>query len=608
MSLTRKATHWFVTEVPRQQIVYALEALAATGQVELEQDIVGTLVPDNRALRDLIKAGESVIARHAELLPPYDGGNPMVIDRPEETARHALADVRGWLARQLRLRRRIAAGKRHLHNLELLREATEAMGDGSGELANLGHPSSFLSKRVYACPPGVPDGVIEGNAGIVESHDGDKHRFHVVVCLPEKGDAFDYLFRMQHCETVEVPEWLARDWPQRHARLPERIQALVQQLARSEAALSDNLREPALLAALRDLAVLRWYLEHTITLTEDRQRCHVAGWTSAASPAVLDEALHRVNIDAVTQFRPCPPNRRPPVASPHGWLTRPFRIFVDMLGTPGATEIDPTPLLSIIVPILFGLMFPDVGHGLVLAAVSLAMSPRHPRLRFLVPCGLAAAGFGALFGETFGSHAWLSPLWYYPLEQPLFTLLAPLVVGVLIILLGVVLSGIEAHLRGALRQWLWRDAAVLVLYLGALAIVFEPRALAVPGVALLWYLAGSVATCPRRRWRCLRDDIGRLLQSALELTLNTISFIRLGAFALAHTALTHALLETTVLIDSAVWQLIALIVGHGLIIVVEGLVVFVQTTRLILFEFFIRFLRADGRLLRPLQTPTRQAH
>ena len=41
-------------------------------------------------------------------------------------------------------------------------------------------------------------------------------------------------------------------------------------------------------------------------------------------------------------------------------------------------ELDPTPLLSVIVPVLFGLMFPDLGHGLVLAALSLVMAPRHP--------------------------------------------------------------------------------------------------------------------------------------------------------------------------------------------------------------------------------------
>ncbi|MCB1799102.1 MAG: hypothetical protein KDI67_09505, partial [Gammaproteobacteria bacterium] len=72
MSLSRKATRWFVTCVPREQIVYALEALAATGQVELEQDIVSAPLPDSRELRESIEAGERLIARYADLLPAPD--------------------------------------------------------------------------------------------------------------------------------------------------------------------------------------------------------------------------------------------------------------------------------------------------------------------------------------------------------------------------------------------------------------------------------------------------------------------------------------------------------------------------------------------------------
>jgi V/A-type H+-transporting ATPase subunit I len=41
-------------------------------------------------------------------------------------------------------------------------------------------------------------------------------------------------------------------------------------------------------------------------------------------------------------------------------------------------------------------------------------------------------------------------------------------------------------------------------------------------------------------------------------------------------------------------------VGNALIIAIEGLVVGIQTTRLVLFEFFIRFLRGSGRAFRPL--------
>jgi V/A-type H+-transporting ATPase subunit I len=52
--------------------------------------------------------------------------------------------------------------------------------------------------------------------------------------------------------------------------------------------------------------------------------------------------------------------------------------------------------------------------------------------------------------------------------------------------------------------------------------------------------------------------------------------------------------------ESVVITAIVLVLGNVLIIGLEGLVVSIQTTRLVLFEFFIRFLHAEGRPFRPL--------
>ena len=42
------------------------------------------------------------------------------------------------------------------------------------------------------------------------------------------------------------------------------------------------------------------------------------------------------------------------------------------------------------------------------------------------------------------------------------------------------------------------------------------------------------------------------------------------------------------------------ILGQALAVTLETLIVFVQTTRLVFFEFYIRFLRTKGRVFRPL--------
>ena len=133
---------------------------------------------------------------------------------------------------------------------------------------------------------------------------------------------------------------------------------------------------------------------------------------------------------------------------------------------------------------------------------------------------------------------------------------------------------------------------------GVILALFHPFALSLVAVALLWYLVGLYATGIR-----FAAGLGRLAYSTLELLLNTLSFGRVGAFAIAHTALTHTVVDIAAQFDRPAAEIAVLVIGHASIILLEGLVVFVQTTRLILFEFFTRFLRAEGRLFRPLGKP-----
>ncbi len=85
---------------------------------------------------------------------------------------------------------------------------------------------------------------------------------------------------------------------------------------------------------------------------------------------------------------------------------------------------------------------------------------------------------------------------------------------------------------------------------------------------------------------------------------NTISFARVGAFALAHAGLSSALMTLVGAADSLLMGALVMVFGNLVIVLLEALVVSVQTTRLILFEFFVRFRRAEGRPFKPLHPPT----
>ena len=94
-----------------------------------------------------------------------------------------------------------------------------------------------------------------------------------------------------------------------------------------------------------------------------------------------------------------------------------------------------------------------------------------------------------------------------------------------------------------------------------------------------------------------------LFESIFQILVNTLSFVRVGAFALAHAGLSLAVVGLAEAPASPIGKAVVLVLGNALIIVLEGLVVGIQTTRLVLFEFFIRFMRAEGRPFRPLMPP-----
>jgi V/A-type H+-transporting ATPase subunit I len=121
-------------------------------------------------------------------------------------------------------------------------------------------------------------------------------------------------------------------------------------------------------------------------------------------------------------------------------------------------------------------------------------------------------------------------------------------------------------------------------------------------LAAAWYLLGALLTAPAHRLAALGRAAAQFVERGLQLFVNTLSFARVGAFALAHAGLSAAVVGLGEAAGGAGYWLV-LVVGNVLILALEGLVVGIQTTRLLLFEFFARFLRGTGRAFRPLAPP-----
>jgi V/A-type H+-transporting ATPase subunit I len=602
MGLRPTSARWFETYVPRSESVHTLEVLAGTGAVQLATNPRFSAPLDLTRIRMRVYQFETLARRYADNLPAVEACPTGFIGSPEETAADVLHRARTWSTEVERVRERLGQLQQQDERLRLLDEALATISPRL-DLAAFVLGDGPLYKGVFACARNAPPVTAPGSA-VVEVVHGQRHRFLIVAASADRRDAVEGALGEADCRALRLPAWLGADSEGQRMRMQTRLAQSARRVAAARAALAALQRDERMVSALTDVAALKWYVEHAEMLAAERLFCHVSGWTTARDPHPLQVALDRAGIRGLVRFPDPPPDAQAPVPLPDAWWARPFGLFVEMSGAPGKAEVDPGRVLPFVVPVLFGYMFPDVGHGLVLALVGAALHRRWPQGRFLIPCGIGAMVFGALFGEVFGLHDLLPALWLKPLDNPFQVLAAPLAFGVGLMLIGLVFAGIEARWRGELAVWLLADGAVLVLYAGALAALFTPAALAVVMFGLAWYAIGSLWLAAARPLVGLAASLGHLLESTFQLLVNTLSFVRVGAFALAHAGLSAAVTGLSDGVESPAVAVFVLVVGNAVSIALEGLVVFVQTTRLVLFEFFIRFLHGEGRVFRPLSRPT----
>lgn len=594
---------WFEIYVPHEQTVRTTEILARTGVVELETDPRLAAAPDTHKLRYFVRRGRELIASHQDDLPPARDRPGALVGNPVHLANQALHRLRLWNARLEFLQEQLDERQAERDELRYLDEALRAMRRDGVDPDGLFNETRFLCKCLFVCPKTCRLETVDlaGRTALVVA--GPRHDFRILLGLADDRSLIQHMVVEQGCELVGVPPWLSGDLDNRIRQIHAHLKPVQQEIDSLEKAVRALRDDPTIGAARADIDTLAWYLDKAAGHLAGQEICHVTGWTTAEDPEGLQAALWDAGIEVVLRYPDPPASAAAPVTTLQSWWAQPFRPLLMLWGTPDRKEVDPSGLLALLVPLLFGYMFPDLGHGLLLVLFVLVFGRRWPEFRFLLPCGLSAMLFGLVFGDVFGFDSLIPALWLKPLEEPLIVMAVPLGFGVLVLILGLVFAGFEAKWNDALVPWLAVDAAVLVLYVSLLATLAWPPALGIAALALVHFAVGTLWQCHRQGLTALAASLGRLLYSVFELMLNTLSFARVGAFALAHAALSHTIMTLAASMETPLTWGLVVILGNVFTVVLEGLVVFVQTTRLVLFEFFVHFLRAEGRLFRPVAGP-----
>lgn len=602
MNLRSHQTRWFEVFVRREQVIYALEALAGTNSVQLELDPRFTGSLNTRELVRQVREFDQLADSYRNLLPDSTHKPTHITGPPEELVGHMLQRLYRWRDQIEPLLAESDELNAQRDQFQILEEAAIAMGESASQLPHIAHTTELLFKRLYRCAPHlVESAVFKGH--LEQSFRGEEHCFVVIVCLPGKCDNVIHLLTQANCEEVAIPPDLTVQPGQQLPDIRQRLDKVQADLELAEDQILALRNDPQIAEALANIETLRWFTgaAHQVSV-KDAEFCHITGWTSEADPKRLETVLGQAQVEAEVRFAGPPAGIKEPVATAASWWRQPFQIFTAMSGAPSPDEIDPTGLLAIVVPLLFGYMFPDTGHGLIIAFAGMVLSRYTSKARFLISCGLVGALMGVVFDDFFGYQMLNQPWQIHTLDNPVLVLIIPMFFGVGLLLLGLIFNGFELYWRGELHRWLQSDAAVLTLYVSLLMSLLYVPVLLGAAFALLWYVVGAAVMGGRRWAQQAAVAVGELAHSTLTLILNTISFVRVGAFALAHGGLSLVMVTLTEAVETPILSVLLFIIGHAVIIALEGLVVFVQTTRLVLFEFFTQFLRAEGRFFQPLSS------
>ncbi len=431
----------------------------------------------------------------------------------------------------------------------------------------------------------------------------------------------------------------------------QKIAALEAELAKLGGSYKNELQK-----LLWDVHISRIMADAIVRFGQLRHTYVVVGWVPTANletlAAKLKEASREVLIETMATSRSGHHTNVPVALTQNKWL-KPIQMLVGTYGHPSYGELDPTLLMAFTFPLLYGAMFGDLGQGLVMLILGILMHNKiimkgMQSLGLLIAyCGASAAVFGYLYGSIFGFeghlveeylHFHFEASWIAPMENILSVLSIAIDAGIVILTFGFLLSMFNnirsrdwAHLffgHSGVTTFLFYICFLAMLggFLGdtalapkiAVAINSLPlpftTLLAVFGVFVMFggFFRNMVEGHTLIEGKGLGGFMMFMIQSLMDLIetvismlSNTLSFIRVGAFAVAHGGLSLAIFSLAgEKPDLGFWITIA--IGNLFIIGFEGLIVGIQTMRLHYYEILGKFFHGGGMQFEPLKLSSSQ--
>ena len=316
-------------------------------------------------------------------------------------------------------------------------------------------------------------------------------------------------------------------------------------------------------------------------------------------------------------------NQAPPTKLKNNKLFRPFEFLVNMYGAPNYNELDPTPFFAISYMLLYGMMFGDLGQGLVFVLLSFLVDKKNKTFGALIRrIGFSACFFGLMYGSVFGIETLIPALLIKPFDNIMKVLIASVAFGIGLLLIAYCLGiynklvkqkNIEEGIFGKEGfAGLMMMTSFVILILNIVNINVIPKNIGV--VMLIASIVMIIFSKPIAAKIEKRDEVYEstafdyyvessfsIIEALLSVFSNLVSFTRVGAFAINHVGLYMAFEVMSKIAGGGIKGIIILILGNILIIGLEGMIVFIQGLRLEFYEMFSKYYQGNGRKFRPIK-------
>lgn len=461
------------------------------------------------------------------------------------------------------------------------------------------------------------------------------YSYGLYVCPKTEKEEIDEVFRTLYFERTRIPDYVKGSGSKAYSDLQDEIAQDKKDLEKTQAELEELSKQykEELKNAYTKLSFKKGAFELRKKAGVIKNRFLIKGFIPTKNKAELDAAFGSAEGLEVTYLPPdSDSGLKPPTILKNSFLTRPFRMLVGMYGLPAYGGFNPTAFVAVTYSLLFGIMFGDLGQGLLIFLLGFLVGKKMNRDMggMMTRCGFFSMVFGTLYGSVFGIEDMLDPMYesigisqlpVRAFESTNFILFTAVGIGIFLIVLSMMINIVTSFKRKDIESAVFGCNGIcgLIFYASIIfavvaTVMLDMKVMSAPFVIFLIVIPLICIFCrvpftlavKYKKWKLSEHDDNmtfggffvenffEMFEFLLSYVSNTMSFLRVGGFVMSHAGM---MLVVMTLMDgmSRVGKPIVFVIGNLFVMAMEGMIVAIQIIRLEFYEIFSRFYVSGGK-------------